>query len=52
MLAAAGQTRAMRRDSDGESEQAAVPRAAEQRTLTMNVKQLGKLAFGLAVVPL
>ena len=45
-----GQTRAMRRDSDGDSEKATASRAAETKGTMMNVKQLGKVALGLGVV--
>ena len=41
--------RAMRRDSDGDPEEAAVPRTAEnERVMTMDRKGLGRLALGIA----
>jgi F-type H+-transporting ATPase subunit c len=40
----------MRRDSDGESEQAAAPRSAERKGTTMNGTKLGRLAAGVAAV--
>src|SRR5262245_154430 len=42
--------RAVRHDSDGESEEAAAPRAADRKGTMMDLKQVCKLALGLAVV--
>ena len=41
--------RAMRRDGDGDPEEAAAPRAAEnERVMTMDRKRWGRLALGIA----